>query len=280
MAYRKKITTIGAALLFAITSSAFAGDYYPPEELDGTPGGTTVEFGTGWYLRGDIGGSFNVVDPSFSLNNVPTGLDLGRTGSFSVGAGYILNDFVRFDATVDQFVNFGFNDRRAIGCGTWDNDNSLLTPEIPVTGACDETRALEASATALMINGYFDLGKFNRFTPYVGGGVGMAYVRWEDYTEIGRCVASSGTECGNGTLPTIYSNTYASNKEWKPAAAIMAGFSYDITKNLKLDAGYKFTYISGGDASNNIPVGGGFSNLEYDSFNIHQVRVGLRYEIW
>jgi opacity protein-like surface antigen len=81
-------------------------------------------------------------------------------------------------------------------------------------------------------------------------------------------------------LGTIYNNTYSSNKEWKPAAALMAGFSYDITQNLKLDAGYKFTYISGGDASNNLPSGGGFANLKYDSFNIHQVRIGLRYEIW
>ena len=280
MADHKKITAIGAAILFAITTSAGAGDYYPPEELDGTPGGTMVEFGTGWYLRGDIGGSINVIDPSFVLNNVATGLDLGRTGSIGVGAGYIINDWFRVDATIEQFTNMEFDDRRVIGCGTFNDDGDILTPEVPVTGTCDETRTLEAGATALMINAYMDLGKFNKFTPYVGAGAGMAYVRWGSYTEVAQCVAGGGADCGNGTITEISNNVYSSNKEWKPAAAVMAGFSYDITQNLKLDAGYKFTYIGGGDATENVAVGGGLSSLSYDSFNIHQVRIGLRYEIW
>ncbi len=280
MAYSKKIPAISVALLLSFNASAGAGDYYPPEELDGSPGGTLVEFGTGWYLRGDIGGSINTVDPGFSLRGVATGSNLGRTIAFGVGAGYQVNDYIRFDGTIEHFINLGFEDRNIIACGTYDHDADPLTAEVPITGSCEETQALSLGATVALLNGYLDLGNYGGFTPYVGGGVGMAYLSWEDYVVSGTCSGANTTDCGGGTQAALYTGTYTSNQEWRPAAALMAGFSYDLTKNLKLDAGYKFTYISGGSASNNVPDGVGFSDLEYGSFNIHQVRLGLRYAIW
>ncbi len=273
-------SVLGAAVLLAMSVNLHAGDYYPPEQTIEDTQTQVVEFGTGWYLRGDIGVSVTEVDPEFSLGGVGNGENVGYMTSVGVGAGYRVNEFFRLDGTVDQFTNFGYDTKRAISCGVWDHDGDPLTPDIAITGNCNERESLEASATVLMLNAYLDLGNYGGFTPYVGAGIGAAYVRWTDYNLTGTCVLTAVTDCQGGALTTMYNNNYASNKEWKPAAAIMAGFSYDLTKNLKLDAGYKFTYISSGDAASNVPVGAGFGAMKYDSFNIHQVRVGLRYEIW
>ncbi len=275
----RKVTALSIAMLVAFSFNVRAGDYYSPGPADDAPEVTVVEFGTGWYLRGDVGYT-DAIDPDFSLGGTPTGLDLGNANTFSIGAGYQVNQFFRIDGTLEQFANLGFSDRRVIGCGTWNHDASALTPEIPITGTCNEAQAIAVGATTVMLNGYFDLGNFAGFTPYVGAGAGAAYVRWEDYTLVGTCAITNPVDCQNSGVTSMYNSTNASNTGWKAAGSVMAGFAYDLTRNLKLDLGYKFTYIGGGSAVDNIPNGAGFSNLNYDSFQIHQVKVGLRYEIW
>jgi len=284
MGITQKVMAISTALLFSLsfniqTGAALAGDYYPPQNPDMPPQVTVVEFGTGWYLRGNIGYS-GVVDPEFTLGGTATGLDLGNAYSFGVGAGYQYSQFLRGEFSIDQLANLGFSDRSSISCGTWDHDGNTATPNVPVTGSCMETQALAAGATAFMVNAYLDLGNYGGFTPYLGAGVGGAYVRWEDYTRTGICTINTLGDCQNSALATIYTNNQTSNTQWKPAGSVMAGFSYDLTRNLKFDMGYKFTYISGGSAVNDVQVGTGFSNLEYESFNIHQINLGFRYEIW
>lgn len=280
----QKATAISTAMLFTLSfnihvGDALAGDYYPPQNTEPAPEVTVVEFGTGWYLRGNVGYS-NVVDPEFSLGGAPTGLDLGNANTFGVGAGYQYNKFLRIESSIDALSNLSFSDRSIINCGTWDDDGNTATLEVPVTGTCTETQALAAGATAVMVNAYLDLGNYGGFTPYVGLGGGAAYVRWEDYTRTGTCTISTFGDCQNALLTTIYSNNQTSNAEWKPAAAVMAGFSYDLTRNLKFDVGYKFTYISGGSAVDDVQVGTGFSDLKYKPFNVHQINLGFRYEIW
>jgi len=285
MGYSHQVSTLGIAVLLALSGSVQAGDYYPPGQVVEAPEGSVVEFGTGWYLRGDMAVSTHEVDPTFTLGGVKNNQDVGYLSSFGVGGGYRINNFLRVDGTIDQFMNFGYDSQRSVNCGswTWDHDANPATAERPMTGACDESRSLSASATVLMLNGYLDLGNYSGFTPYVGGGIGAAYVRWDDYNQTDTCHMSvaTATTCLNGTVSTIYSpTTFSSNKEWKPAASLMAGVSYDISQNLKLDVGYKYTYISGGNATDNVNMWPGFASVKYDAFNIHQVRIGLRYEIW
>lgn len=270
MGYSHQISTLGAAVLLALSGSVQAGDYYPPGQVVEAPEGSVVEFGTGWYLRGDMAISTHEVDPTFTLGGVKNNQDVGYLSSFGGGGGYRINNFMRVDGTIDQIMNFGYESQSAVNCGIW-----------AMTGTCNEARSLSASATVLMLNGYLDLGNYSGFTPYVGGGIGAAYVRWDDYNQTATCYLSVVTDCQNGTVSTIYNpTTYSSNEEWKPAASLMAGISYDISQNLKLDVGYKYTYISGGNATDNVNLWPGFASVKYDAFNVHQVRVGLRYEIW
>ncbi len=261
------ITAISVAILLTASINVQAGDYYPPRQAEDTPEVTVVEFGTGWYLRGDVGFTAINVDPGFTINNIGMGGDFDQAYSFEIGAGYQVNNYLRFDGTIEHMINLGLNDRTTIGC------------DAGVGGICSETQSISVGATAVMLNAYFDLGTFSNITPYVGGGIGGAYMSWGDYTLTGTCTVVSAGDCQNGQA--LYTGTYTGNAEWKPAAALMAGFTYDLTQNLKFDVGYKYTFIDGGSAADNIPDGnGGFSDLNYDPLNIHQVRLGFRYEIW
>src|SRR5690606_10999809 len=98
-------------------------------------------------------------------------------------------------------------------------------------------------------------------TPYVGAGIGGAYVQWDDLVND----ATTGLVVHEG----------ASN--WRFAWALMAGASYCLTENLQLDAGYRFTRIEGGRMfeESGLGVGPGFD----DGCNVHEVRAGLRYAL-
>ena len=58
----------------------------------------------------------------------------------------------------------------------------------------------------------------------------------------------------------------------------IAGFSYDLTYNTKLDLGYTYSRIEGGDMFQWLDRSG---TQGYDTgFDSHVVRAGLRYQIW
>jgi opacity protein-like surface antigen len=270
MSLSQKLTVISAALLFTFSSNALAGDYYPPDQMDDAPEVTVVEFGTGWYLRGDIGYS-GTVDPGFSIGGTTFDQDLGNGHSFSFGAGYMINDYLRVEGSMEYTGNLQYNDQFVVNCSVW-----------TITGLCSGEDSVAVAATSVSLNGYVDLGNFRGFTPYVGGGVGITHLNWEDYTYTNRCRVVDVGDCDPSppNSSQLGSNVVPSNTEWKATGSLMAGFAYDLTKNLKLDIGYKFTYIGGGTVADDIPTTAGFTDLEYDSFNIHQVKVGLRYEIW
>jgi opacity protein-like surface antigen len=66
--------------------------------------------------------------------------------------------------------------------------------------------------------------------------------------------------------------------------ALMAGTSYDLTKNLKLDVGYRYSRIKGGDMfgfdSGTAALGATGVQGSHGDLSTHQVKAGLRYEIW
>ena len=60
----------------------------------------------------------------------------------------------------------------------------------------------------------------------------------------------------------------------------MAGTSYCLTDNLKLDVGYRFSHINGGRMFEYGAVGADFGAGPGfdDGFNVHEARAGLRYQ--
>ncbi|MBP0650594.1 P44/Msp2 family outer membrane protein, partial [Mycobacterium tuberculosis] len=74
----------------------------------------------------------------------------------------------------------------------------------------------QASATAVMLNGYVDLGTWYGVTPYVGAGIGAAYVD---------VAGHSSTTAGSSSAD----RRFADYETWSLAASASAGASYTIT---------------------------------------------------
>ena len=248
---------IALAATGALAGPALAADYVPPvEELPPPPPPVVQEmqFG-GWYIRGDLdyhksswrGADYITygVDDCDPCGPAPVpgskSFDTGRLkGAFSLGGGvgYKINDHFRTDLTADYWFKSSFR-----------GSTSDLT-----TSSIDRS---SMSTFLLLANAYADLGTWNRVTPYVGAGIGGAYVKWDNLrNDIG----------GDETI-------HRGSKNWRFAYALMAGASYCLTSNLDLDVGYRFTHINGGRMFELNGAGPGFDK----GFNTHEVRAGLRY---
>ena len=67
-------------------------------------------------------------------------------------------------------------------------------------------------------------------------------------------------------------------ENWRFAWALMAGTSYCLTNELKLDVGYRYSHINGGRMFELASVVGGAGPGFDDGFDVHEARAGLRYQ--
>ena len=97
---RARATALMATLGALCVSAATAADMPFASPLPPPPSNQPVEFGTGWYLRGDIGYS-NMPIPVIVADFVNS---LGRTGAASggLGFGYQYNNWLRTDFEIDH----------------------------------------------------------------------------------------------------------------------------------------------------------------------------------
>ncbi|EKF19075.1 outer membrane protein [Nitratireductor pacificus] len=246
---------LGAALLFIVPTVGFAADLYEPPIIEAPPPQIiepAPSFG-GWYIRGDIDYHWSKLrGTEYITYGAGGGTDRFDTtklkGAMSLGAGvgYQISRHLRTDLTADYWFKSDFDGTTSGTCGGG--------------GACVSTDKSAYSALLLMANAYVDLGTYYRVTPYVGAGIGGAYVKWDDLTN---------SISGGGTV------VHKGSSNWRFAYSLMAGASYCLTQNLNLDVGYRYTRLAGGRmfeyASGVAP---GFDK----GINVHEARAGLRYQ--
>lgn len=246
-----------------------------------------VEIGTGWYIRGDISYDFaSTATGSYRTYGVASAgppvtyaygaadydnFDYQAGGDWSVGGGYQFNSFLRADATI------GYWKRGVYGT---DSDPAPCAIGFPTAVGCRSVDTTTVTAWESMANVYADLGTFVGVTPYLGGGLGVVNVKYGDLSNVAECFDAAGAAiatCG-------YSATHPGLSSWRFAWAVMAGASYDLTKNLKFDLGYRYSHVDGGamfgfDAATTALGATGTQGSD-DGFSTHQVKAGLRYAIW
>ena len=272
-----KLTLHFALSLAAIVPvAAQAADYDPPIFVEEAAEYVPVEIGSGWYLRGDVGYVFEsnvdgvdytafdgVADVSASFASASIDTDFAWGGGF----GYRFTDYVRADATVDGYrADFNGSTSSAVPC--------LDDPDVD-TG-CRSENGSEVSAVSVMANGYVDLGTYVGFTPYVGVGAGMSYLSWDDLNDTTYCVDGVAF-CT--TDEAVGGSSHQGENGWRFTYALMAGVAYDISKNFKLDVGYKYRSIDGGDMFG-WDSSDEFGDGSHGNIDTHEVRLGLRYELW
>ncbi len=265
MGSRVILSIVSASAILASVYSAVAADIIPEPPVVELP---PVEKFGGWYLRGDIGYAKSYVD-GVSYFQGPT-----MTGAFEVhdfddswmiggGIGYQINDWFRVDWTANYYGEMDF---------TGSSAQNVVCVNVVAVGTCSYSDNGSFSATTLLANAYFDLGNYQGFTPYVGFGIGGAYVNWGTLTN---------TEYEDANNANSWSDTHSGNSGWRFAYALHAGASYDFSAHLKLDAGYTFTNITGGGMFGFGSTSGLVGTQGYnDDIQIHAFKLGLRYQIW
>ncbi|MEM7068217.1 MAG: outer membrane beta-barrel protein [Pseudomonadota bacterium] len=282
---------ISTAALFAVVSAspALSGDYNsgivtksPSEEY------TDVEFGSGWYLRGDI--TFNLHGEHDTTSQFVTALgttvqaDYDDVAGVRVGVGYIVNPALRVEVTAGHMLESSFDGDNIVNLpGLVEIVDPVLgnvqTPTNNIYGIENVTASYDA--TNLMFNAYFDLPTYGRFTPYLGAGAGISRIEYNERRTL-TCIPDTTQTCGPpaaGAQATRVENVEVLNTEetsYNFAYQLAVGTAYELSENLDLDIGYSYFSTNDGPEIN-------YSDgraIETDAFSVHRVNVGLRYEIW
>ncbi len=128
-----------------------------------------------------------------------------------------------------------------------------------------------------MANGYVDLGTYVGITPYVGAGAG---IHLSELERPERHHILRRRRRGPAPPSAAVGGTSRGGEDgWSFTYALMAGVAYDLTQNFKLDVGYKYRNIDGGDMFGwDSPQT--FGDGSHGNIETHEVRLGLRYELW
>lgn len=282
--------------------SANAADMsYPVSEVS-----TPVEFGSGWYLRGDIGYNISgkqergVEFVPIVGNGVVT--DYQDAISLRAGFGYQINPSFRIEMDIENTLESEFANTVEIGHSgsvafsqtglfggvlTTVNDVAFFDafgnhtgtaggltytgPNGPIIGS--QTIESSYSSQNIMVHGYYDFARIGNFTPYVGAGAGLARITYSEKRENADCVSGGFYTCGSEVSSSEVDFT---ETVWKPAFSLSLGTAYALNENMSLDVGYSFLSVNGGQE---IEYSNGAA-IDQDGFNTHQVRAGLRYQIW
>jgi opacity protein-like surface antigen len=305
-----KALTLAGGVAIAAATAAHAADLPAPPPMP-APVVMPILETSGWYLRGDIGRS-EYAKPKLRLDPNPLAeVDAGWTydnGSFmerqtaptrtydfydqrlthsifvDLGIGYQFNQWLRADATFEwrggsklkayDLLTRSYVYSQSAYDGSWNVDwqtRSLLRNNY--RGNLD--------SLATMVNAYVDLGTFGGITPYVGAGLGLAYHRITSLTDTGHNDVT--TTDANGVSNTTRHTTggyFKDGKKTSFAWALMAGVSYNLTQNVKLDIGYRYANLgkarSGAAHCFNDP---GCKQWRVSTNNIesHDVRIGMRW---
>ncbi len=264
--------------LMAIATTAQAADMALPPEPPPLDDEKMFEFGSNWYLRGDIGWS-GLRKPGISHNTVTDVFDtatsaviqlgvqqssplaMGKPGGTLVGGFGVGYDFgfFRTDLTFDGRIPQKF----------------AGTAPCVMAARPDCDYAGKIDALTVLANGYVDLGKWSGFSPYVGAGLGVAYV--------GISHATTNDIFGPGNTTSAIPNGH----NWNFAWALMAGLSYEVSRNMKIDIGYRylnlgrtgtesqtFTGLNPNDATQTFTT---TRKLETTRLDAHEIRAGFRY---
>lgn len=132
--------------------------------------------------------------------------DAGNSAILGLGIGYHINDRIRTDATLAYRGWYEFEGAATGGVTT-------------LSGNAD------INSTIGMINAYYDIGHYDRFTPYVGGGVGFS----------SNHVKSASVALNGAGVGGIDGNTHTSFA-WQ----LGAGTAINIAHGIDLDIGYRY----------------------------------------
>lgn len=109
----------------------------------------------------------------------------------------------------------------------------------------------------LFANVYYDIQTGTAFTPYVGAGIGVAWINQKVSSTFSQWSAANE---GNYDTTTLAWN-------------VGAGVGYSLTENVVLDLGYRYTSFGDGKKVDNGPL-----SWQAKDLTAHEAMLGLRYQ--
>ena len=242
----KVFLSLACAGLTVAAAPASAADLFgtaPPLTYPATQGPTAFEVGSNWYVRGDLGISFDNA-PTLSLSSISipppgyfgaplpayAGTDMHSTDfTGGVGFGYRVNNYLRFDATWDYRNGPRGSRETTVVCPyalsglTTQGANPIQLGYLYNTSnICDGVADIKQYNNTFLANGYVDLGTYAGFTPYVGGGLGFNVNTMSgslNYYETANGQLYAADLSPTGTFPQIWVNQYGGTISPQPKIA-------------------------------------------------------------
>jgi opacity protein-like surface antigen len=238
----------------------------------------TPKFSETGYVFGAGPDPFTSIPPGFTFGNAPVQgpltTQIGDVMMGTLGIGAYITRHLRGDITFDFRDYPGFN---ATTNYSYQASTGGALNGNTINGTLRESFRTRGVVT--MVNGYFDILPRGLFTPYVGGGIGFVYndiQRYRSNQELSVTPAS----VVNGVQ--TFTNGGKESNNIGLAAALMGGVSFAFDQRWVLDVNYRAQYLAGGSVDLNV-VNGAAVQLTKGTVGDHwehQVRVGLRLNIW
>jgi opacity protein-like surface antigen len=276
-----------------------------------------VETGSSWYVRGDLGISFdrapslsfsNIAPPAFGAVGAPLTIGSGAnwtTTNFTGGAGfgYRWNDWLRFDATWDYRTGPGGSRQATVVCpygltGVSSPGGVPLGFLYNTTNTCNASASVRQSDNAFLGNAYFDLGTYYGFTPYVGGGLGLNVNNLTgnvNYNETANGLPYAANLAAFTPFPPVWVNALGQTLAPQPTVAFaqqnwnrsISSTTYSFAWALAAGVGFRLTpsaeldigyrYLNSGTVNTLINPQTGSTIRQTNAS--HQIRVGVLYYI-
>jgi len=266
--------TVIALCGMIVSTEVLAADLPVMPRLQATPlSAPPLDDSTGYYLRGDVGLGILSIGKLGQADLAANGgtflsKSIADTTYLGFGAGMKLTNWIRTDLTAEY--------RGAVHLGGYDNltlSNSTGTAKLQA----NTVYSGHYSSTVALVNVYGDLGTWNKITPYAGFGAGLAYNRMTGFTD-----SSIGSFTNAGVTTTTPTSGYLGDKgKLSLAWALMAGASYDISDNAKLDLGYRYINLGSGTAATsgiiNCSCGSIGQPLTVHRLHANELRIGIRW---
>ena len=248
---RLPISICAAVLLTASAAHAADMPAYTPRPV-------VIEEFSSWYLRGDIGFSNQQVKSLTNPTASPLSSSYGFDSApiFGLGIGYNFNDWLRFDLTGEYRGRANFH-------------GSEIYAGAP-SNSTDEYSGSK-SEWLFLLNGYVDLGTWNKVTPFVGAGVGMSRNTIHNFQDV--CHACGGDPANNGI-------SFASDaSKWNFAWALHAGLAYKVSKNFTIEFAYRYLDMGKAETGTFVSYDGAFVTpaSTFDRLTSHDLKLGLRF---
>ncbi len=224
-----------------------------------------------WYVRGDIGfgwhGSTSGERETVGYESVTIqNFDIDSQLSLSLGAGYYFTQNFRGDLTYDYRTTAQTNGYQILG-------NTDEGPDV--------------KSSALLANLYYDFSPSSTISPYLGGGIGMAFNDVEMNNS-----ARSYSYKNNAGEEVLVTQTARESGTTRFSAMATAGVNIALRENLFLDIGYRYAYLGQGKlVYDRVELNAAAVNpddrtkrttntLSMEHMDVHELKIGLRYDLY